>query len=236
MANKILSLIFPICNVILPNKLKFYLADILGDNLHEVILEKNDGSMIPKERIEFMASLLEKCLQKKLDGNVIECGVYKGGSCRVLANKLKSCKSSKILFALDTFSGFKFDDEPKYYPSGRPPKVKGTHVVDFEELKNSFIEDGLDNVQFVGGLFEESFPKLSKEEFCFAHVDADLYVSTKQCIEFLKDRIILGGIIYFDDYNSEHWPGATAAINEMLGEENITKLHTYQAYWVKKFE
>ena len=53
-------------------------------------------------------------------------------------------------------------------------------------------------------------------------------------VEFLKDRMISGGIIYFDDYNSEHWPGATQAIDEMLGKNSLIKLEGYQAYWIKK--
>jgi O-methyltransferase len=235
---KILSILYPIGNKILPNKIKFKIADRLGDSLHEVILENNEGSMIPKERIAFMLTLLEKCVNS-IEGDVIECGVYKGGSLKAIAKKMKLLKSNKKIYGLDTFEGFKFDDNDfkfdefeKCYPDGKAPKVKGTHQVDFNKLKNEF--KGLDNVIFFKGLFEESFPKLENKKFCFAHVDADLYISIKQSIQFLKNKMNVGGIIYFDDYNSEHWPAATKAINEELGKESLIKLEKYQAYWIKK--
>ena len=43
-----------------------------------------------------------------------------------------------------------------------------------------------------------------------------------------------GGIIFFDDYNATRFPGATKAIDDILGKDSIKKIKTYQGYWVKK--
>jgi len=84
------------------------------------------------------------------------------------------------------------------------------------------------------GRFDQIFPSLKDRKFCFAHIDADLYVSIKQCIEFLKDRMVKSGIILFDDYNSSVCGGANKAIEEMLGKSSIVVLPEKGCYWIKK--
>jgi O-methyltransferase len=241
MFEKVISVFLPFAQKILPMKVQFFVGDLLGDTLHNAMLKRNKGSLIPKERLDFLVSLLEKMIQQNLNGDVIECGVYKGGSCRLMAKKLNDLASSKKIYALDTFDGFFFDDNDfkfsgfnECYPTGKASNVKGKLKVDFAALKKSFVDDGLDNVVFLKGFFEENFPKISDKKFCFAHVDADLYISIKQCVEFLKDKMVKGGIIFFDDYNSPRWPGAAKAVNELLDETSIIKLDGYQAYWINK--
>jgi len=165
--------------------------------------------------------LLEKCIKEGLDGDVIECGVYKGGSSFQIAKKLKSLGSNKTLFALDTFEGHPYDDAedmPKelvsqVYKKKEPKKGKGfLNDVDLNEIKNHFAKENLDNTIFLKGLFEDSFKKISDKKFCFAHIDADFYLSVKQCIEFLKKRLVPNGIIVFDDYDDEYLAGCTKRI------------------------
>ena len=80
------------------------------------------GSLITNERIEVNLSLLERC--SELEGDVIECGVYRGGNLIELAKKLKSIESNKVVYGLDTFEGLpvvsgdkddlRFQDPPRH--------------------------------------------------------------------------------------------------------------------------
>ena len=65
-------------------------------------------------------------------------------------------------------------------------------------------------------------------------MDADFYLSVKQCVEFLKKRMVPNGIIVFDDYNDENLPGCTKAVDELLGKESLFILPDKRAYWIKK--
>jgi len=195
-----------------------------------------------KKTMKITLALLEKCIKEGLDGDVIECGVYKGGSSFQIAKKMKSLESNKTLFALDTFEGHPYDDVedmPKelasqVYKKKEPKKAKGLlKDVDLNEIKNHFAKENLDNTVFLKGLFEDSFKKISDKKFCFAHIDADFYLSVKQCIEFLKNRMIPNGIIVFDDYDDEDLPGCTKAINDLLGRESLSILPEKRAYWIR---
>ena len=205
-----------------------------------------------KESVAFTLKLLERCC--RLKGSVIECGVYKGGNSFQIAKKLKELKSDKNLYSLDTFEGFPYDDYenmPKellkeVYVDKKPKKFKGMHTdVDLEQIKKWFTENGLDNTIFLKGLFVDSFKQILDEKFCFAYVDSDVYLSVKQCIEFLKNRMVLGGIIMFDDYNYKETPGCNRAVDELLEKDSIVILDDkrittvnkdgtpIRAYWVK---
>jgi len=205
-----------------------------------------------KESVAFTLKLLEKCC--RLEGDVIECGVYRGGNSFQMAKKLKELKSDKKLYALDTFEGFPYNDSedmPKelqkaVYGNKKPHKFKNTlNDVDLDQIKNWFAEYGLDNTVFLKGLFIDTFKQISNKKFCFAYVDSDLYLSVKQCIEFLKDRLVSGGIMIFDDYNHEYTPGCNKAVNDLLGKDSIiilddkriTTVSEYgtpvRAYWIK---
>lgn len=193
---------------------------------------KMGGSLQSKERLDRMINLLSKCTD--LEGDVIECGVYRGGTAIALAEKLKEVNSTKTVYGMDTFEGLPFNSEED--------KVDGKQLLPvglFKDTNESKIQSllhvkGLDNVELVKGLFTNTFPRLSSKEFCFAHVDVDLYLSIKQCIDFLEPRMVKGGIILFDDYNAKTCGGANRAIEEALGKENLIVLPKKQAYWIKK--
>jgi len=59
------------------------------------------------------------------------------------------------------------------------------------------------NVNLHVGWFNETLPKFlqnSNENFAFIHLDADTYESTSFVLTLLKDRIVIGTIIVFDEY------------------------------------
>jgi len=202
----------------------------------------SDFSYCTNKEMQITFSLLEKCIKSGLEGDVIECGVYMGGSSIQIAKKLVDLDSKKKLYALDTFEGHPYDDESdmpeelkkEVYGIKSPQKRKGMlNDVNLDKVKKNFMKENLDNTIFLKGLFEESFKKISDKKFCFAHVDADFYLSVKQCIEFLKDRMVSKGIILFDDYNSPGYLGCNKAIDDLLGRSSLKLLKHHRAYWVK---
>ena len=188
-------------------------------------------SLIGKTRMDAIMLKLQDCV--KLEGDIIECGVYRGGGCIAMSKKLRELGSDKIIYGLDTFEGFPYADEED--------KTKGVqnayegHLGDtsFKDVQKEFDKKGIKNVKLIKGLFSDTFPSLKDKKFCFAYIDADIYLSTKQCIDFLKPRMVEGGIMMFDDYNSNVWEGATKAIDECLGKENLVLIEKKGCYWIK---
>ena len=216
----------------LPQKIKDF---IRNQFYYFGIFPKYGDSLINKGKLEFMLFLIEKCIYENLEGDIIECGVFRGGSALQIGKKLKKLKSNKKLFALDTFEGHPFHTKEDYMPDGKLYMCKSCFSnTSHDKVKEIVKKNKLNNVILLKGRFDQIFPSLKDRKFCFAHIDADLYVSIKQCIEFLKDRMVKSGIILFDDYNSPVCGEANKAIEEMLGKSFIVVLPEKGCYWIKK--
>lgn len=146
--------------------------------------------------------------QTTLDGLILEFGVYKGISITILADVLKD----KALFGFDSFEGL-----PETW---RPGFEKGVFAL--KELPTV-----PQNVSLVKGLFEETLPAFLNEHqgpVAFLHVDCDLYSSTKCILSALKERIVSGTIILFDEfYNYVGWEhGEYKAFSEFIAATGKT--------------
>lgn len=180
------------------------------------------------EATELMCKKLKEIIDKKIEGDIIEFGTYKGGTTLRLAKTLKQLNSSKIIYSLDTFEGLKGMDTPK----DKVPKFyKSSMKSNINKVNELFFKNKIDNVELLEGLFNESIPKLKEKRFCFAYVDCDLYEGTKQALEFLIPRMNKKGIIFIDDYYSKSFIGVKKAVLEILFEREI--IQDLRVYWIK---
>ncbi len=54
-----------------------------------------------------------------------------------------------------------------------------------------------------------------------AYFDFDIYMPTKECLEMIKDRIVKGSILAFDELNDHDSPGETLALMQSFGLNKI---------------
>jgi hypothetical protein len=137
------------------------------------------------KRYDIYSYVFDKYVQRPVD--YLEFGVYRGGSMRFALEKLGSdCN----FFGFDSFEGL---PEDWYYGVD-----KGEfRVLGMPQITNS-------NVTFIKGLFEDSLPTFlsstTLKKFLVLHMDADLYSSTICVLRTLKDHIVPGVIVIFDEY------------------------------------
>ena len=120
----------------------------------------------------------------RIDGLYLEFGVQNGKSINLLAKYVKD-----IIHGFDSFEGLPepwFDDFEKGVFS-----------------TNKKIPDVAENVQIHVGWFNETLPKFKSTydgKIAFMNIDCDLYSSTKFVFDTLRDRIVEGTVIVFDEY------------------------------------
>jgi hypothetical protein len=78
------------------------------------------------------------------------------------------------------------------------------------------------HLNYVKGLVEDTLPMNSPEKISILRVDTDWYSSTKHILNSLFKKVVSGGVVIFDDYES--WEGARTAINEFFDEQGIIPL------------
>lgn len=126
----------------------------------------------------------------KLDGDIAEVGVFKGGSAKLICE----AKGEKVLHLFDTFEGL-----PDICEMDDPEQVgKGQCLSSFETVKK-YLEK-YPYVYIYKGIFPSTADPVKNKRFSFVNLDVDLYESTLNCLEFFYYRMNAGGIIISHDY------------------------------------
>lgn len=132
------------------------------------------------------ATLTTALQQVTLDGTLAEFGVYKGSSLTQIAKYFPD----RTVHGFDSFVGL-----PEVW-GGR----KGAGAFDIGAKPPQL---SVNNVEFHVGWFDDTVPVFAKQHsgpFAFAHLDADLYSSTKTVFDHLGDWFVPGTIVVFDEY------------------------------------
>jgi len=152
-----------------------------------------------------------------IDGPIIECGSYKGGSSAKLS--LIAEITGRKLIICDSFTGLPAPEINEGYlkSHGYHPDVvfkEGQYMGTLEEVKKNIETYGSMNVcEFVPGLFEDTLKNLTIKPAC-VFLDVDLISSARSCLKYLWPGTLKGGIWFtheacFPDYVKEilspHW-------------------------------
>lgn len=185
----------------------------------------------------FIAHL--EIFKKTIDipGDIIEFGVYRGTSLMTWANLLETyCIGSrtKKVFGFDNWKGFeKFSKEDgdkikkvsKQMKNYSPQKFKN-ELSDFIKLfdKDRFV-GWKKRVELISGDASKTIKKFLKDRpglrFSLIHFDVDLYKPTFDALTMIWDKVSIGGIILFDEYAIENWPGESQAVDDFLKDKKV---------------
>ncbi len=117
------------------------MLQIYGGKLHadgQAMLD-NAVSMVAHDRLESVAEMIRDIVANDIPGDLIEAGVWRGGTSIFMREALNNLNSDKIVYVADSFSGVPPPDSDKY------PLDKGDyhHALPFlsvpqEEVENNF--------------------------------------------------------------------------------------------------
>lgn len=164
--------------------------------------------------------ILQMAIQSVSDGEgqVAECGCWRGLSSYQIATYLESWSSPKfhIFDSFEGLSSFKAEDEGAHgVPSSNRLSVREQFACSLEAVRSNLQK--FDFIEYHPGWIPERFSDVSKEAFAFVHIDVDMYQPTRDSLQFFFPRLVPGGLIVFDDYGFAGFPGARKAVDEYLG-------------------
>jgi O-methyltransferase len=180
-----------------------------------------------------LVHFLTECLV--LDGDVAECGVWRGGSAKLLRDVILDRAASKRLYLFDSFEGMAAVDRDRdRHNVGDFQDTSLDHVRRF--VTGCAGEDPQSVAVFRKGWIPDTFAGLEDLKLCFAHIDLDLYQSITDALSFIYPRLTSRGVIIFDDYGFASCPGARKAVDEFLADkpEKPFALSTGQALVIKR--
>ncbi len=204
-------------------------ADIT--NLQDI--HRNRLSMTSVQRLWATLSATRYVCENNIPGDIVECGVYRGGNSLIAAGEIERQKSDKKIYLFDTFAGMTAPDKNDINIS------TGDHAgAKFEDLQqdthNEWCYASLDDVTeqfknrslehravFIKGDVVETLDCSENlpETISVLRLDTDWYQSTIKELEVLYPRLVPGGILLLDDYG--HWGGAKKAVDEYFVKIDI---------------
>ncbi len=176
-----------------------------------------------------LLKLVEITLYKDLDGHFAEAGCWKGHSTYMISQLILNYKelhqNKNIEFhVFDSFEGLsdiKNEDE----------NIKRLELSKIKHIRKQFKSDEgfvrnkvlgkFDFVKTYKGWIPERFIEVEDKKFSFVHIDVDLYEPTIQSLEFFFPRLVKGGIIVCDDYNSTDFNGARNAWDKFFSKNKV---------------
>jgi hypothetical protein len=180
-------------------------------------------TMIGRRRMDNIRFCVETTLHDGIPGDLIECGVWKGGACIFMRGILKAHGATdRTVWVADSFCGLP-DPDPQTdegldLSADRFPQL----AVSLAAVQRNFERFGLldGQVRFLPGWFSETLPSAPLERIAVLRLDGDLYSSTMDILTNIYDKISPGGFVIVDDYGVI--PQCARAIDEFRAARGIT--------------
>jgi hypothetical protein len=180
-------------------------------------------TMIGLKRLDNLQFCVEDVLRRHIPGDLIETGVWRGGSCIFMRALLAvHGDPNRRVFVADSFAGLPPPDAEKY-PADRGGREFELSLlaVSQEEVKDNFAKYGLldDRVIFLKGWFKDTLPTAPVQQLAVMRLDGDMYESTMDALNALYAKLSGGGYCIIDDYAL---PGCRKAVDDFRTTHHIT--------------
>jgi O-methyltransferase len=161
----------------------------------------------------------------RLGGDILEVGVWRGGSGAVLARAARSAGSRAHVFLCDTFRGVvKASALDSTYRGGEHSTSRASVTALLARLE-------LDNVTLLEGVFpDETASALGNRQLRLCHVDVDVYGSARGVLQWVWPRLLPGGVVVFDDYGFRGCDGVTRLVDEESSGPDRMLIHNLNGH------
>ncbi|WP_381798027.1 TylF/MycF/NovP-related O-methyltransferase [Streptomyces niveus] len=196
------------------------------DEAKEIIRAVKPFTMTSPERLNAFILATRHVVRHNIPGDIVECGVWRGGSMQACAKTLLALgETDRGLHLFDTFEGMPPPTAEDLRRDGKSAEdllaAQGKDrpiwaVASLEDVQAGFgnVPYPGERVHYVQGLVEDTVPQQAPEQISILRLDTDWYASTKHELEFLYPRLVSGGVLLIDDYG--YWQGSRQAVDEFL--------------------
>lgn len=201
---------------------------------HKRIIEKvSPYTMTSPERIFGLIEAVKHLVKNNIQGDIVECGVWKGGSMLAVAETLvEKNEMHRELYLYDTYEGMSTPTE--HDVNYTEEKAKDLLSIDQNKEENvvwaysalNTVKQTMalslypeNKIHYIKGKVEDTIPSVLPQKISLLRLDTDWYESTKHELTHLYPRLVTGGVLIIDDYG--FWKGARKAVDEYILENKI---------------
>ncbi|MER3445422.1 MAG: macrocin O-methyltransferase [Candidatus Dadabacteria bacterium] len=202
----------------------------------EIVKLVRPYTMTRPEQIVALATSVKYIVENGIRGDLVECGVWRGGSAMaMLYTLLKLGDTERTIYLYDTYNGM----TP---PGAKDVAHTGESAVDLlnkakrktasniwcwatiEDVTKNVLSTGYpkDKIVLVEGDVRQTIPQTVPTEIALLRLDTDWYESTRHELIHLFPRLTDKGVLIVDDYG--HWRGVKDAVDEYFSSHKYKPL------------
>lgn len=184
-------------------------------------------TLVGLERSYALYKAVQYIIKNHIQGDFVECGVWRGGSCMLMAyTLLESGITDRKIWLYDTFAGMTKpgaedgEAEKKEWQKQKISESKNNWCLgELDDVKDNLMRTGYSqqNFIYVKGRVEETIPSQLPASISLLRLDTDWYESTKHELEYLYPILSYKGVLLIDDYGA--WQGARKATDEYFSKQ-----------------
>mgnify|MGYP001360338876 CR=1 FL=1 len=189
-------------------------------------------TIVYKPHLYRLVDLIFEINKAKIEGSIVECGVFKGGCMMIMAISQLIFDSDRDLYLYDTFEGMTAPSEKdgEFRINNYKKIMAGELKFDYDNHHNEqkWVYCDIDivkknmqitkypdkKVHYVKGDVVKTLHDNVPDKIAFLRLDTDFYESTKKELDVLYPKLEVGGIMIVDDYFS--YKGSRLATDEFL--------------------
>lgn len=166
-----------------------------------------------------MSQLVKYILKKNKIYDFVECGCWRDHSSYIIAELIKKTRITFHIFdSFESLSSSSAKDGNFFFRKDKN-RVEKQFFSDKFFVKNTVLKK-FSFVKCYKGWIPSRFKEVKNKKFSFVHIDLCLYEPTLEALKFFYPRLVKGGIIVSNVYNSSVFPGETKAWNEYFKKKN----------------
>jgi O-methyltransferase len=187
-------------------------------------------TMTSPEAVYALETAVRYVVARDVPGDVVECGVWRGGSMLAVARTLLDLGRTDLdLYLYDTFEGMPPPGEQDVRWTGESAEQllavqRGRDAellrarAGVEEVRAALatVPYPPSHVHLVEGRVQDTIPEHAPETISVLRLDTDWYDSSRHELRHLYPRLASGGVLLLDDYG--WWNGVRAAVDEYFTE------------------
>ena len=187
-------------------------------------------TMTTKGAMYELYKAVQYVIKSKINGDFVECGVWKGGSVMLIALTLIELKeTNRDIYLYDTFEGMSEPTEADRPLSNESVDAKTIMnkrkivkaISPLDEVKRNISSTNypIERIHFVKGKVEDTIPGIIPREIALLRLDTDWYESSMHELIYLYPILIKNGVLILDDYG--YWAGQKKATDEYFDKKNM---------------
>ena len=192
--------------------------------------------MTPWQRIYSLYKSVEYIVVNNISGDIVECGVWRGGSALVVAETLDLLKDySRNIYLFDTYQGMteptlgidvssRGDEAYSIWKERANEDYNTWCYASLEDVKQNMMLSNYpsDKLHFIIGDVLETIIETKIDNLSLLRLDTDWYESTKAELELLYPKLVKNGVLIIDDYGD--WQGSKKAVDEYFTVQKVYPL------------